>query len=266
MTKRNQLLVLSGGIALAFFNAAFAADVTYTLDPTASSLSVSGDLAGTPAQQQSAGSLITSYSGTIHADRGAGTIQFLSGSSLDAALQSQNQEPRSDGGSGAEPADYGRTAIGGTIAVQVVEALRDWNFGLESDNPINVTGSTFTGSDVGMAVASGESFWMYGTQSGDKDFSGLFAFNSASTPPTLSTSGSIETLTLPLRGQWGYGVQTTGDSSLVFSGTIVATRTVPEPGTMAAMAAAVVGLGLTRRRRALPADKDSRRRSVNGED
>lgn len=192
---------------MSFSSAAFAVDVTYTLDQNQSFLSVSGDLAGTSAQQQTPGSLATSYSGTLHADRGATTIQFLPGSSLDAALQSQNQEPRSDGGSGSEPADYGRTAIGGTIAVQVVEALRDWNFGIESDNPINVSGSTFAGSDVGMSVESGESFWMYGTQSGDKDFSGLFAFNSASTAPTLSTVGSIETLTLPLRGQWGYGVR-----------------------------------------------------------
>jgi hypothetical protein len=250
MRKPILSLAFSAAVAgLACSRGATAADVTYTIDATQSFLSVGGDLAGTFAQEQTSGSLTSSYSGTIHADRAAGTIQFLTGSSLDAALQSQNQEPRSDGTPGAESADYGRTAIGDTIAVQVVEALRDWNFGLESDNPISISGTTFDGSDVGIPVEAGESFWMYGSQSGDKDFSGLFAFNSASTPPMLSTVGSVETLTLPLRGQWGYGVQTTGDSSMIFSGTIVATRTVvPEPGAISLIFAAA-GLIAVRRRR-----------------
>jgi len=58
----------------------------------------------------------------------------------------------------------------------------------------------------------------------------------------------VETLTLPLRGAWSYGVQTSLDSQVIFSGTIVAQRAVPEPGT-GALVVAGIGLLASRRRR-----------------
>jgi hypothetical protein len=247
MSKKVWLAV--GSMLFASF--ASAAPVSYTIDSSQSSLSVGGLLAGGSVSAQTSGSNVTSYSGTILADRGASTIQFLTGSSLDAALQSTNQQPRTDSTPGSQPADYGRTATGQTFGETILEALRDFNFGLESDNPIAVIGTTFNGSDVGMVVNAGASQWLDGTIPGEKDFSTLFSFNTSGTPPTLTNDGTTETRTLPLSATYLYSVQSTGDSSLAFTGTIVATRGVPEPATAGIIAFTAFAMSSRRRARAI---------------
>jgi hypothetical protein len=62
-------------------------------------------------------------------------------------------------------------------------------------------------------------------------------------------NGAVETLTLKFStGSIGYNIQQAGDSSLSFTGTIVATRLVPEPTAAGAMFAGAALLGRRRRR------------------
>src|SRR5262249_35952081 len=88
---------------------ASATPLTFLVDSSSSSLTLSGDVSGSAIQPQAAGSLTTSYVGTIAAmwDRVANTINFLSAGSDVSALNSGNWQPLVGGGSGSAPANYG---------------------------------------------------------------------------------------------------------------------------------------------------------------
>jgi hypothetical protein len=240
-------------IGLGAASVASAEMVTYTIDPLESSLTLLGNFGGNPASQQTPGSLTTSYSGTIVADRGPGTINFRGGSSVDAAPQPVNQQPRSDGTPGAEQADYGRT---GTVSLNFGgdfpgnEAFRGFNFDFDTDSDVPITLSatnTFNGNQFGTEVNSGESAWLYGGSSfGTNDFSGDFSFNNAQ-PSSIEVVGDVERLTLRIGANYGYTIPNAQPSNANFVGTIVATRLVPEPSAIGAVAA--VGASLLARRR-----------------
>jgi hypothetical protein len=72
-------------------------------------MTLSGDVGGTALQQQGAGSLVTSYTGTINAsfDQANGTIQFNPAGTNVAANNSGTWQPAVGGGSGSAPANYG---------------------------------------------------------------------------------------------------------------------------------------------------------------
>ena len=81
-------------IGLVFITAqAPAASVTYTIDPTQSSLLATGTLSGNVPSSQTFGSNLTTYNGTISADRTATSIQFVFGSLIDADRQPSKQQP-----------------------------------------------------------------------------------------------------------------------------------------------------------------------------
>src|ERR671912_515352 len=111
MTK-TFLCGVAGAVVAGAFGAASAdgALVTYNIVQAQSTLTVGGNLTGQVATQQTTGSLTTSYTGTIVANRTAGNIEFPTGSVIDAVVQPQNQQPNSSAvpdTSGS--ADYGRT-------------------------------------------------------------------------------------------------------------------------------------------------------------
>src|ERR1041384_8264275 len=112
-----------------------ASSVTYTIDPTQSSLSATGTLSGNIPSSQTFGSNLTTYNGTISADRTATSIQFTFGSFIDADRQPSKQQPDIGGEAGSAAADYGLKApntFGTTYA-----AFRDLVFDLSSD-PLTV--------------------------------------------------------------------------------------------------------------------------------
>lgn len=243
------LLAASG---MLFGNHASAEVVTYTIDPLQSTLTLLGSLTGNPASQQTSGSLTTSYSGTIVADRNPGNIRFVGGSLLDAALQPVNQQPRNDGTPGSQPADYGRTAPGpfGSTTLEAIRGLQLDLFDDTSGIGATVAGNgDFASNSFGVEIDNGESDSIYGTVSNEIDLSGKGTANANTNPSSsLVLSGITETLTLRFStGPIGYSIAGTGDSTISFSGTIVAMREIPEPSALGA--AAILGGGLLARRR-----------------
>src|SRR5262249_56050859 len=84
----------------------------FNLDPSVSSLALSGDLQGQQFQAQpppSTCGLTTTYTGmvTVDYDFGAGTISFRGDGTSAAADVSGNCEPLPDGSRGLAPANYG---------------------------------------------------------------------------------------------------------------------------------------------------------------
>ena len=218
--------------------------VTYTIDPTQSSLSVLGSLNGNPAGAQTAGSLSTSFSGTIVADRTPTTIAFNGGSVLNAALQASNQQPNSSAIPDTNgPADYGRTADG-PFGTTIFEALRGVLLDIEDDTSgagIPIVGTQFNSLSMIILFDAGSSDLNYGNSTLETELAGLGNSNSGGQPSMIEVLGSTEKLTLRISsGPVFYTVQQTNDSDVSFVGEIVATRTVPEPGG----AVALLGIGL----------------------
>src|SRR6266496_4721486 len=230
-------VLFAASASLTAASPALATVVGYNIDPSQSSLTISGDLTGNPASQQTAGSLTTSFTGTIVADRQPTKILFPGGSALDASLQSQNQQPRADATPGSAPADYGRTAPG-PFSTTAFEAIRGFVADVEDDTStlgIPISGNNFSSADLVFVIGSGRSDVIFGLGSNQVDLSNKAAANSnGNGQSSVVVSGSTETLTLKFStGSIGYNVNQTGDSSLMFTGTIVGTRLIPEPSAAA---------------------------------
>jgi hypothetical protein len=233
-------------------SATHAAPVTYTIDPLQSALTLLGNLTGNTATQQGSGSLTTSFSGSIVADKTGSTILFPGGSTITAA-NSGSWQPRDDGTTGSQPANYGRTAPG-PFSTTAFEAIRSLQLDLFDDTSglgATITGGNFASTSFGLEIDNGESDTQFGL-GGSPDLSlvGKGTANSnGNGQSSVSTSGATETLTLKFStGSIGYGVNTTGDSSLQFVGTIVATRLVPEPGSVTVLGGVAMTLRSRRRK------------------
>jgi hypothetical protein len=232
--------------------------VTYTIDPEQSTLTLLGTLTGSSTMQQTTGSQTTSYSGSIVADKTGSNILFPGGSLLNAALQPSNQQPRDDGTPGSQSADYGRRTPdgGGPFGQTAFEAVRNVEFDLFDDTSgLGATiaaNNTFPSNSFGLEFSNGESDTIYGLGgNADNDLSNKGTANSngnGASSVVFNSSTGVETLTLKFStGDIGYSVNTTGDSTMSFTGTIVATRLVPEP--TAAGAILVAGAAMLARRR-----------------
>jgi hypothetical protein len=201
-----------------------ASPVTYTIDPTQSSLLATGFLSNNVPTFQNFGSNNTTYSGTIFADRTTGTIQFISGSFIDATQQPSKQRPDIDGFDGRNFADYGLTAPNFLFS-QTYAAFRDIFLDLNSD-PLTVAANGNFDSTLDIIYASGNVDWNTGFQWNNVDFSGRTLFNAPSNTPSVIVANGIETLTLPLRFSTTFGTVTSGDSTFRLSGALVATRSL----------------------------------------
>jgi len=179
---------------------------TFILDESASRLTISGSLAGSPFQPQGPGADTTSYSGTVTADfdLDAGTIVFSPGG-VAAAANSGNWQPLRDGSPGSEPANYGGQA---SVFFQLVRlAFRDLALSNVTDQPIPLTPAgdgVYTFESIQrLAVAAGSDAYNAGAfGSGSADLTGLTAQNSAS-PGTLQDFGDgTFGLTVPIEATY----------------------------------------------------------------
>lgn len=229
--------------------------VTYTIVPAQSSLTVTGSLTDNTASQQTPGSLTTSYSGTIIANRNPGLIEFPGGSLAAAANLATQQEPDDDALPGDDNANYGRTAPG-PFGSTTLEAIRGLAFDIFDDSSglgIPIVANNFASTSLEFVLDGGESDASFGTGfNPDIDLSGKNTGNGAAGgQSSVVLVGMIETLTLKFNtGPITYNVFQAGDSSLIFNGQIVATRTViPEPAAIGVIALGGLVTATRRKRR-----------------
>jgi hypothetical protein len=248
---QRKLVGLAAVAALAIAGKASAEVVTYNIIPAQSTLTIGGLLTDNSAFQQTAGSLTATFSGTITADRQPSKIIFTGGSSMDAALQPVSQQPRADATNGSAPADYGRSAPG-PFGSTSFEALRGVFLDVEDDTGgfgIPISSNNFASNSLILVIDSGDSDVVFGNNGVETSLSGKAAANSNNNGlSSVVVSGSTETLTLKFStGSIAYSIFQSSDTSLAFTGTIVANRQIPEVAgsTMIAMLGA---LGLHRRR------------------
>ena len=203
---------------------------TFTLDPVASTLTVSGTLLGQPFVAQNPGSLTTGYTGTFAIER-VGDAFTLTSDTPDALNQLLPQRPGRNT-SGAEAANYGLMRPGAATepllgAIQQMNVYVSTAFG----PPVSLgAGGTFDPAAIGMFVSDGALFWYTSGTSNEVDLHGTGAPNAAAALGSLVSAGGVETFTLPIRLTAVRDVRTPGDTVLTFDGQFVATRVVPEPG------------------------------------
>jgi hypothetical protein len=222
----------------------------YTIVPAQSSVTVSGTVAGLSISGQGgSGSLTTSYNGTIRADRGTNSIDFLPtlGTPI-TANNKGNYSPLDSGASGTAPANYGGSVSlfvqiatfagrefqaelsSGALAVDGTGMFPistvDWNFLNNSRVAYRVTQISPT---QGVESIAGQKIDLTGNGS-------------------LSVAGLMETLTLPIQGTLNLDLE--GNSAVInFNGQIVATAMVPEPSGILLGLAGCAGLLYFARRR-----------------
>ncbi|MGI8603865.1 MAG: hypothetical protein ACR2OZ_12830 [Verrucomicrobiales bacterium] len=199
--------------------------VTFTLDPARSSVTMSGTVQGNTISQQGAGSLTTRYDGTLKTDLRGNSIQFTTGSFVDAEVNG-NWEPKIGGAAGNDPADYAGQAL--NLFATVKAALRNLLLNVTSQ-ALPVSGTNFNASAIEFAFpSSGSSSLDYRvtgliTDSGTRTLSGL-ASNAVGSTGTLVTAGNRQELTIPIDATFQFNLFAPNDVTLHFTGSLVATR------------------------------------------
>jgi len=246
VTRHRALIAVA--VVCSVASVAVAAPQAFTLDPAASTLTISGTLLGQPFVAQNPGSLTTGYTGTFLVDLNGNSFT-LNSDSPNALNQPVGQRP-GDRTTDAQPANYGllRTSA---IPESLYAAIQQLDVYVSTDfrQPVQLdAGGHFNPADVGMFISGGSLYWTMGGPSNYMDLHGTGAPNSATTLGSLVTAGGVQTLTLPIRLTGTRDIEAPGDTVIVFDGQFVATRAVPESGLGAAAVAAVALLGRRRRR------------------
>jgi hypothetical protein len=183
----------------------------FTLDPTQSSLTLSGtietSLGNGTLMQQGPGSLTTTYEGTVAVDVGrfASSIAFLGSNSSVVADNSGSWQPLPGGGSGSAPANYGgQTSISFASALAAVRSLTvTASTNAEPMTPDSSgTGYDFT-SDQTLSIVTGNldyhySAGIFGSGGGTTSVAGYSAQNQASHGYIFGDGVSQLTLQAPI--------------------------------------------------------------------
>ncbi len=231
--------------------ASVASAATFTIDSGLSSLTLGASLSGSPVLfPQSPGSLTDALGGTLDINFTPGTsVEFLGGGTVTFALQPVDPSPGINGVAGTAPGNYGGSvnALGGLETGPA--AGRDLLAELTS-GVVPVAGIAFDATQLTLGLVQG--FLDYNLSGlapavGRSDISGNSALNGAP-GGTATQVGLLQTITIPVSLLIPIPVSSfTIDGSL--TGTIVATRLVPEPGTVAMLGLGLIGLVAFGRRR-----------------
>jgi hypothetical protein len=238
-----------------------AAPQLVTFNISSGSLVLGGQFGGNTPSPQPGTTFSVGYTGTIAAevDNVAHTIRFLGGSSIAAGLQPSNVEPRNDNTPGFQPGNYGRAGnvdFAGN-PLEGAEAIRGLVLDIENGDvgaTIAYSPSTgqFSNANTGILIDVGRAdYRVGGILFNQADLFGPgFASNGALTPSTLTSDGVTETLTLHIQsGALTHSVVQANDSSVTFTGTLTATRAIPEPASIGTLALGAIGVLARRRRR-----------------
>ncbi|MEL7237739.1 MAG: hypothetical protein AAGK78_02665 [Planctomycetota bacterium] len=229
------------------------ADVmNFTVDPSQSSLTVSGSLGNgifsVTAAPQFAGSDVATLQGNLQADVTATSISFTGGSAIDADVLATPVAPGVGGVAGTGPGDLGFVFAGLLGAVNVDAAGRDLLFDVASGPAVLGTGGAFSAA-ANLSVLDGDIDFngvaLGEAAQGSVPLDGEVAPNVTALDGTLVEIGGLFVLTLPVEVTFEY--EDDGfTGSLLATGQIVATAPVPEPTSLTVLA--VAGLALRRRR------------------
>ncbi len=200
------------------------ADV-FVVDTNQSAISISGSVAGFAFSEQGPGSLTAAYGGTIQAAQSANTIQFT-GQSLIQAQNSGTWQPKSDGSTGSEPANYGAQANAGFAAAKA--AMR--NLQLDVTSPaLTVSGGQFDSRSLTFFFPSNAPSTLAYNVTGFVNTSGVkaltgYATNKVTSVATLATASGQQTLTIPVDATFIFSLLSQNDTTINVKGQLVAVR------------------------------------------
>lgn len=170
------------------------AATTFTVDPAASSLRLSGQVAGElNLEEQRKNSLTAAYEGVILADVNADSIAFLGGSDVVAKTRGKFNP-------GNAPGNYaGKGETGGFLSVRVGDAVvRELRVDLTSGALVLASGS-FASNGVTFAATAGRlDYDLRVGNDGTVSLANRTATNASATPATITGSGADLTLTIPV--------------------------------------------------------------------
>jgi hypothetical protein len=248
LSKLSLAMVLAIAAGIAAPRESRAVPVAFTIDPARSSyhiVNVQTDGASPPAPlqdstilgvnvlPQSAGADTDALSGTINANEAGGVLTFSGTSSIALAANSA--------GPFLPAANPGTDNLGivapGTAAGTIDVALRNWSLTVQAGTATN--GQLPSAGSLILATTVG---YQQNSASGQATLVGQSGPDVATTPVSLTTSAGVETLILPVIRLPAPGTP----GQIYISGTIVATRTVPEPSSVALGAMAIAGMAAAR--------------------
>jgi hypothetical protein len=220
------------------------------LDTSQSAITLGGSFNSIPLAEQGPGSTTSTYSGSITVDvdnlLAPTSIQIL-GSSAGAAVTGQ-WRPQAGGGPAAgdpgtgQAANYGLQLNGGALG-NAYAAIRELEFNVTS-GPQAVAGGAFASTQM-LNVASGLFAFnlppAFMTPPGEDDLSGDTLTNASAAASTYAVTGSTATLTIPIE------ITDQDDLTIVYSGRLVATATIPEPAGSILTMIGLISLLLSRR-------------------
>jgi hypothetical protein len=182
----------------------------FNVDPTQSSLTLSGNLSGlvsAPLTQQASGSLVTTYSGPLvteyDPDPLGPSIQFVAAdagsTTAVAAANSGSWQPLRGGGSGSEPANYGAQANLGILFGTAYAAVRDFVSKITTDTALALDGSGNFSSAVRFTATAGQADYHSNLGSGTFSLTNQSANNNASGSGSfVDLGGGSLKITLPV--------------------------------------------------------------------
>ncbi len=221
-------------------------NVSFTLDPLASTLTVSGTFAGTILGPQMPGSDVAGFTGIFKGERDGNGLMLETTHPRSLSQQTPQlpgSGPDSEGGS-----SFGLSGISPSLG-PILVSFTPLQFFISSDfrDPLPSGSNGFAATDFGFFLADGALYYsVNGGQRSYVDLHGYGAPNQSLRRGTLTSDGTTETLLLPIQTTFSpYSVE---NVSLTFVGQFVAHRPVPEPGS-AVLIAFGGGMYLVRRRR-----------------
>lgn len=204
----------------------------FTVDPTQSSLTISGTFSSFDITPQAPGSLTTSYTGIIEAEVTGANVLFWGGSVI-AARTNGNWEPGPGGVAGTAPGDYGGQVV--NFFVNGKAALRNVLFDVTSDLlPVNAGGFDSLGLRFNFVPAFNSvidfaySLTFGNPGSGSQVLTGT-STNGASTNATLVLQGEDMVLVIPVDITGSVSVANPNDVQYRFRGQLVAKSAATTP-------------------------------------
>ncbi len=239
-------LAICGASGIAGMITSAGAAVVYTVDPALSSLTVSGTYNGSPMKAQGflPSSLVTSYTGTITANRDAAadTLQITGGT-----VTGQTSGAYLPDGTG----QYGVVIQYGTAPLPVTNEaeVSGFSFALSSgtiNSPESFDSSLLSAAITG-GFLGGDATAAGGTVHGPYTGTPATSFTIASGNATLADAAGAETLTIPINTDLVFNLSFGTTMTMHLSGNIVAET--PEPASIGAVSG--IALLLLRRRKRL---------------